>query len=311
MIAYIRFAYLLTATAIVAAFAVPDNARAVAPNPVKVGMVKSLFRDVPTPLARIFIRPFGSLMKEFTGLNGQMHIGDEAIKLTNDLKKGKYHLAVYTGVEFAWAQKHDANLQPIMVAISDNPDLRAVLLVRKNSEIESFQRLQGKKIALPTRSKIHCHLFLDKGCADCGRGNVNEFFAAVDRAWDPESAIDQVVLGKLDGVIVDTNDIKAYKLVKSAWFATLRIADRSPQFPPGVVACYKGRLNEATVKRFRQGMLRANTSPRGQRSMQLFKISAFQSVPANYAQALRSIMKEYPAPDAPSMATAVTIGVMP
>src|SRR5436190_1972206 len=45
------------------------------PDPVRIGMVQTLFADVPTPLVNLVTPTFKSLMKDFTGLNGDPNAG--------------------------------------------------------------------------------------------------------------------------------------------------------------------------------------------------------------------------------------------
>src|SRR5437867_2975367 len=53
--------------------------------PVRIGMVSTLFRDVPQPLMMAMMHPFGSLMKAMTGVNGELVPGGEPDSLGQQL----------------------------------------------------------------------------------------------------------------------------------------------------------------------------------------------------------------------------------
>src|SRR5437588_84039 len=70
--------------------------------PVKIGMVNTLFRDVPHPLMMAMMSPFGSLMKAMTGVTGELVPGGDPAELGQKLASDQVHLAVFHGIEFAW-----------------------------------------------------------------------------------------------------------------------------------------------------------------------------------------------------------------
>ena len=78
----------LTLTALLAAMAVtlpvlPGAANDKGePDPVRIGMVQTLFADVPTPLVNLVTPTFKSLMKDFTGLNGDPNAVVQSINNT-------------------------------------------------------------------------------------------------------------------------------------------------------------------------------------------------------------------------------------
>ncbi|HMC88700.1 MAG TPA: PhnD/SsuA/transferrin family substrate-binding protein, partial [Gemmataceae bacterium] len=127
---------------------------------VHIGLVNTLFRDTPEALLKVVMEPFGSLMESQTGVHGQLIMAGDAHDLTQRLKDGKIQLGVFNGVEFAWAQQEYPELKPLMIAVCKDPRLHAYIVVRNDSEISSFEDLHQKYLAVPRRSRQHCHLFL-------------------------------------------------------------------------------------------------------------------------------------------------------
>src|SRR5688500_9552388 len=72
--------------------------------PVRIGMVGTLFTDVPQVLVDIAAPAFGGLMKEFTGMDGKMIAGGSPYEVAKKLYDGHLELAVFNGVEYGWVR---------------------------------------------------------------------------------------------------------------------------------------------------------------------------------------------------------------
>lgn len=272
--------------------------------PVRIGMVQTLFTDVPSPLVQIILQPFGALMKEFTGMDGKMVLGGDPLSLGKDLDDGKVDLAVFHGVEFAWAQNKYPKLRPLMVAITKYKHAQAQLVVRKDMDSSRFGDLKGKPVSLPMRSREHCRLFLARNCNECGQCNPQTFFSQVVPTVNVERALDDLCLGKVDGVVVDTVALENYQDIKPGCRARLKVLKDSELFPTGVIAYREGSLNETICNRFREGLGNANKTDRGRDMMSMFRITGFETIPDDYAQNLTNILKAYPPPESPSPVSA-------
>ena len=271
-------------------------AERVEPDPVTIGMVQTLFTDVPQPIINLLMPPFRGLMKEFTGLNGQIQPGGDAFDVARALQEDRVQLAVFHGVEYGWAKQKFADLQPLMVAVYKHPHMRAHLVVKGDSPITDVAELKGKSCGIPFRSREHCRLFMEKQSLTSGQCDPKSFFSQVTRPMSAEGAMDDVLMGKLGAAIVDDVLWNNYRDVKPGCFKRLRILKTSEVFPTAVVVYKQGSLSDATLEKFRSGMMNANRNEKGRELMNLWKISAFELVPADYAATLANIVEAYPAP---------------
>src|SRR5262249_44822264 len=101
------------------------------PNPtgtVRIGMVGTLFRDMPEALVKATMQPFGALMESQTGLAGQLEPVGDAIHLGRMLAEDQVHLGVFHGLEFAWARQKYPDLRPLMIAVNQQRHLWAVVM---------------------------------------------------------------------------------------------------------------------------------------------------------------------------------------
>ncbi len=270
-------------------------ARGTQGNPIRIGLVGSMFRDVPGPMVQALMGPFRSLMVEQTGLTGELVIGGDALGLARDLETNKVQLVVMHGVEFAWAKEKYPDLRPLVIAINRHRHLRANLVVRDDSTAADLADLKGKALSLPLRTREHCHLFLDQQCRSAGVQPA-DFFGQVVSHATVGAALDDVVRGKVQAVLVDGVSLESYGQVKSGCFARLKTIKQSPVFPAAVVAYHRGALDEATLARFRDGMIRANQNPQSRDLMSTWGLSAFEPIPADYERTLADIRKAFPAP---------------
>jgi ABC-type phosphate/phosphonate transport system substrate-binding protein len=264
--------------------------------PVQVGIVQSVFTDVPPVLVNFLTPQFNSLVKEFTGLQGQMVVSKNQYTLAQAIEEGKIQFGVFHGVEFGWAQQKHPDLKPLMIAVYKHRKVHAHLMVRDDVPIKSFADLKGQNIAMPSFTKEHCRLFVGRCCKECAQCEPMAFFAKITKPDSSETALDEVVGGLIAAAIVDTASLESYQNVKPGCCNRLRALKVSENFPVAVIAYKEGAVSEKIVTRFQQGMVNANKSERGRDMMNLFKISSFEPIPNDYADQVAEIVKAYPPP---------------
>jgi ABC-type phosphate/phosphonate transport system substrate-binding protein len=264
-------------------------------NTIRVGVVSSFFRDTPEPLVKVVMRPFQSLLETQTGIAGEVLVGGDPTALGRKLKEDQVHLGVFHGVEFAWARLKHPTLKPLLLCLHHDRVLRAHLLVRKDSKAAVAADLEGQTVALPRESREHCRLFLERRCAKPGTCPA-KFFKEVTTPADAEEALDAVVDGQVGAVVVDGVALAAYRKLKPGCAARLRTLLESEAFPCAVVAYQPGQLSEGFLRSFRDGMIAAKTTRRGQQLLQMCRITGFEAAADDYDRLLTEIAKAYPPP---------------
>jgi ABC-type phosphate/phosphonate transport system substrate-binding protein len=275
-------------------FAALGSVKAAPPEVVQIGLVDSIFADVPQAITGIVSRTFTSVMKELTGLEGKAVAAGDAFTVGRELDEKKLHLGVFQGYEFAWAQQKYPNLRPLMVAVNYDRYLQAYLVVAKDSSFKSCTDLKGATLALPLKTSGHCRLFLERRCSSgCA---CNEFFKKISRPGHAEAALDQVCNDAAQVAIIDKVAWETYELVKPGSAAALRVLTKSEKFPTGVIAYRQGALDESTLATFRDGLLSAPKNARARQLMLLLGVTSFDLVPDDYAKLLANIRQAYPPP---------------
>jgi ABC-type phosphate/phosphonate transport system substrate-binding protein len=266
-----------------------------APKEVAIGMPSTFFRDMAPAKAAALMTPFKTLMQEKTGLKGDVVITPGCEALSQQLSDEKLQLGVFHGFEFAWARQKNPHLKPLVIAINQQRTLKAFLVVAKDSKVTDLSGLAGKTLALQRGSREHCVLYLERRCHDCGRETA-KYFGKVDTVADAEDALDAVVNGKADATVMDGVALDWYQRRRADHFAQLKVVQESEVFPATVVAYNEGSVPQATLKCFRDGMIKANQDRAGQFVLSMCRMTGFEPIPDDYEQLLADILKAYPAP---------------
>lgn len=262
---------------------------------VRIGLISSLFSDVPEPLVMVMVQPFRSLMEAQTGVSGQLVSCGDADNLGQQLMEDKVQLGVFHGVEFGWARHKYPELRPLVIAVNEQRYLRAHFVVRADSKMSMLADLQDKALALPNQTRDHVRLFLRRRCLDWKK-DPTSFFSRITNPANVEDALDDVVDGVVQVSVVDGVALDCYKRRKPGRFTKLKIVQSSEVFPAAVVGFRPGILDDVTLKRFRDGMINANRTVAGKQLLTLWKLTGFEEVPPDYDQALIQIVKAYPPP---------------
>jgi len=282
--------------AVAACFLPAAPAEAGGEKVVKIGLVKSLFRDKEESSVKGLTTAFGDLMKEATGLTGSMQVLGDASDVGKQLQDGKVQLGVFHGYEFAWAKQKYPDLRPLCIAINQDRNLYAHLMVKYDSDIKDFAQLKGKVFALPNHTQAHSRLFVERALAAAGGESPEKYFGKVVKHRHVEAALDDVVRGKVQAAVADGVALEGYKSLKPGAYTALKSVQKSVTFPASVVAYREGGLDEATRKRLRDGMIGANKRERSRELMTMWKLTAFEDPPADYARTLEGVAKAYPPP---------------
>src|SRR5262245_4074942 len=285
-------------------FVPPSQADDPAPD-VRIGVPASVFTEV-SPIARNFVLGhFSGVMKELTGMTGKISPPADALAVARALDEKTLDLAVFQGHEFAWAAQRYPSLRPLMIAVYHDRNIRACLVVPKESAAKDFGCLKGKDMALALGTKCPCRMFLARHCVTGGSAcEPKKFFQKITRPGYPEAALDAVCNEEVACTVVDRASWKIYQENKTGNAACLKVLKESEVFPAACIAYRQGNLPDAKLERFKQGMLDAKDSPRGRQLMFLLQVTTFENVPDDYAQQLANIRKVYAAPEVPPAKTA-------
>ena len=266
--------------------------------PLKIAMPRTLFHDSSDLLVKSFTEPFAELMKETSGLTGDLQRGGTATEAADKLAKGEVQLAVLHGFEFAWASQKHPELRPVMIAVNAAHEPRAHLLVNGDHPAKSFADLKGAELAVPKRTSETVRHWAELMAREAGAEGTEPFFKQVVRPDNVEGALDDLRRGKFAAALVDAPGLAFYKDLKPGVFTRLRVLGSSEVFPPIVIAYKQGGLSDATLEKVREALRSATTSAKGRDMLKTWKLTAFEPVPPNFEQRLALSRKTFPPLDA-------------
>ena len=268
------------------------------PNPIRLGIVQSFFRDVPEPMIGVAMKPFSALVKMQTGFDSELSPPTDTETVAELLSKNKVQLALFEGVEFAWAKQNWPDLQPLVIVVNEHRNRQAFLIVRQDSKITGFSDLQGKQLAIPRRSRSHCHLFVERLSQESGK-EAKDFFSKLITSSGPEAALDDLADGGVQAVVVDREALACYKRRKPGRAGRLKELQKSEVFPDSVIAYRPGVFDQSVLDRFKEGLEKADSTAIGRQLLLLWNMTSFEHVPADFERILADIGKAYPPPKAP------------
>jgi len=263
------------------------------PGYVKIALLRSMVRDASPQSIETMAANFQAVLKEQSGLDGQLVIVETAEELQKKLDAGEVRLGAFHGFEFAWMKHKNPDLVPLMLASPDPDALRSVLVVAKGSSAKPIADLPEQKLGMTKSCPEHSRLFLERTCNKL-QSTTKEMFPTIQQPKSVEELFDEVVDGKLPVGLVERNGLKMFERRKPARFSKLRVLEESAPFPPGVLAFVRGKLGESTQKAFRDGMNNTDKSEQGRHLIQQMKIKRFENVPADFDKQLAESLKAFP-----------------
>jgi ABC-type phosphate/phosphonate transport system substrate-binding protein len=240
-------------------------------------------------------RQFGRLVADRNGVPGELTLAPDAAALADRLGRGEAQLAVFHGFEFAWARRRHPGLRALAVAVTRQRRPTALVVARADAGLDGFAALKGKTLAVPEGTKEYCRLYLER---QAPRDRAPDAPGRVTHPASIEDALEDVIDHQADAAVVDAASLEAFRSLKPARAARLRVAASSPQFPAAVVAYCEGSLDDATLTHLKRGLLNAGQTPQGTRVLTLWQLEAFEAPPADYEQQLAEVLREYPPPEA-------------
>jgi ABC-type phosphate/phosphonate transport system substrate-binding protein len=249
------------------------------------------------PREKAGVRTLRQFIKDETGFENEVSREKDWQVLADQLKKGALQVGVFQGFEYAWAQERHPELKPLAIAINFERYPVAHVLMQRDTTATGFAALKGQSLCLAAGSQPCLRLYLDRQCAAVGK-KAEDFFGKVTSADNVEDALDDVVDGKVQATLIDGAALDAYKQRKPGRFKRLKDVVQSSPFPPIVVAYYGSALDDATIARFKTGLLGAAKKETGEMLLTLSRLTGFEKVPEDFSKVLAETRKAFPPPDA-------------
>jgi ABC-type phosphate/phosphonate transport system substrate-binding protein len=274
----------------------PGLQQAQQPQLLRIGTSGSLALNSGNVSEQAAIDTLKSFIKDETGFDNEILKQNSWRDLAEKMRAGQLDLGVFQGCEFAWAKEKYPQLNALATAVNVYQNRYAYIVARKDNPVQNFAGLKGQAIAIPASAEGQLALFVDHLASQAGK-SPESYFSRETHPKSVEDAIDDVVDGVVQAAVVDRVGVEAYKRLKPGRFRQLKEVAHSGPFPSPVVADYNAKLDSATVSKVVNGLLSSNQTDRGQRLLEMFKLTGFQRPPADFDQLLQTVRRDYPPSD--------------
>ncbi len=234
-----------------------------------------------------------SFIKDETGLDNEIINEKDWQELAEKMSKGELQVGVFQGFEYAWARPKYPDLKPLAVAVNVYVYPVVYVVARKDDPAKDFAGLQGRSLAMLADGPGYLQLYVDRQCQLAGK-KPDQFFSKISARNNYEDAIDDVVDGVVNATVADRAALERYKHRKPGRFGKLKPVAQSQPLPPATVAYYGNYLDDATRRRFRDGLLDAKNKDKGQTMLTLFRLSGFEVPPQDFDKVLAATREAYP-----------------
>ena len=269
-----------------------DAQPAAAPETIKVGIMGGMFKGVPEPLIKAGGPQFSGLFKAITGLPGDVEVEETHLDLAKKLNQGKAQLGVFHGFEWAWVQKANPSLTPLVITIPAHLPQLCIVVNDKNNA-PGARGLNGASVESPFNMKSHGFLYIEKLKSECPAGS---FKISTPDDLGPDEALDEVGRGKATAALVDMSSLAAYQGNNPGKAGKLKVLCKSDPFPQTVLVYNKATMPKATIEKLKAGLLKANMNPQGRAFLFMWNLRGFEEATPAFEDLVAKSVKAFPAP---------------
>lgn len=264
---------------------------------INIAMAKSFFIDKSKNVADIAAEDFKKVLKKATDLDGVLNTKLTAFEMGAKLDSKELQFGLFFAHELGWVMQKYPDVQPLLIAVNRGVSDSVHIIVHKKSPAKSLADLAGKKIDIPAGTIEPSRLYLERMCLKTAGKPAAMFFGKIEQSTAQAAAMDAVARGLVDATVLETSALEFYKEVKGPVYNNnLRVLQESGVFPSAAIAYKKGGVDEATLKRFRDGLAKVHTIPEGRNLMKEWRIDVLELATPEYAKSLADLIKIYPAP---------------
>lgn len=146
------------------------------------------------------------------------------VNLANQLRRQKIHLAIMTGIEYAWIGQAFPELRPLVTAFTSDIRLKACILAPVESSAKTIFDLKGQSIVLPKRLQHFPLLYLQQEIVEQG-AEPKSFFSRIVMANDTDEGVELVVDKKDSAILIDSESWRVYQERKPGRARKLKVID--------------------------------------------------------------------------------------
>jgi len=229
--------------------------------------------------------------------------GYELPDVIEELRSGKLHFVLGGGIDFVRLKsgkfsrgvtEKPIDVRPVAAVATPGEKTvgryRALILVRRGSNINSMADLKGKRFAYSPLAEAGL-LLVEKLVRKQGYGSLNEFFGRMRRMTVEDCCLIALQHGGADVTCVADYILGAKELLGQNAQRTMKRLDQSPLYVAWVCFYRQGNVSDKLVEQMREQLLDLHHTPEGVKLLQNCRVSRFAPVELKDLMGLEELLQ--------------------
>ena len=197
-----------------------------------------------------------------------------------------------SNLDYLELKKHKNVVPYAKVVKGGNSLYNAIILVRKDSGINTLADLKGKKFAYTNKTSSHGYMYPNITIKDQFGTSLESFFGSIlTTKKDPDGVL-AVLYKRADAVSASSQTFATLCELMPRLRRELKVINKSEPMVHGPMFYYKPNIkNSATIDRVKAEMLNMDKVVTGKQVLILFKIGGWTTANDNDYNSLRQLLK--------------------
>lgn len=236
--------------------------------------------------------PFVEYMEKRLGIKGGIKIYENINPMVSDFKAKTLDLGSANNVDYIQIKKQ-IPVTPIAIMVKGGScQYRAILLVRKDSGINTLADLKGKKLAYDTKNSAHGYLYPKLLIKTKFKQPIEKFFGPMIQTPKEPDSILAVYYKKADVVSASDTTYGVYCELKPQLKRDLKIIETSEPFLHGPMFYYNdNKPDQDYLDRFNKELFNMQNDPEGNQILMMFKVGGWKPAKDSDYDSLRRLME--------------------
>lgn len=238
-------------------------------------------------------KPFSDYITERLGIETKMKIVPDVDALVAGFKDGSINYGLVENQDYVKLKAKNIIVPFVKPVKGGTSTYKAIILVRKDSGINSLADLKGKNFAYVTKNSSHGYLFPSLTIKSKFNKSMDNFFGSQTGYKKDTDAILAVFYKKADAVSTSDITFEILSELRPQIKRKLKVIAISDPFVFGPIFYYKDNIKKMeTVSKFKDEIINMKNVPEGDQLLMIFKIGDWTVAKDEDYDGLRKLMRK-------------------
>lgn len=263
-----------------------------ADNEITMGIIITHMAVSPTAILE-GCRPFAKYMSDKLGMPTKVEIIPDVNTMLTKLDTGSIDFGYVSNLDYVKLKK-ERNITPITKVVKGGTSTyNALLLVRKDSGINTLADLKGKSIAFTSKNSSHGYLYPSILVKENFKMPLEQFFGKVITTKKDPDGILSVLYKRADAVSASSQTYNILCLLMPRIKRDLKVISTSQPFVHGPMFTYEKNVkNKTIIANYKKHILDMDKVTEGKQVLLLFKIGGWTTASDTDYTSLRQMLSK-------------------